>query len=323
MLKHPAGRILAMCATCLSMAFPRVAFGGCATDEDCGDGRACEDGACVGSQSAPPAPAAGHPAHSDPSQGSKISISLEEPVANAQVLIDGKAVGIAPGTWSVAPGEHTVAVEAPGMRRYEVKRSVGLAKTRTLKVELKRSDRIYPGVAYIGWVYDPAFGTFAIHCPDSLSPNGVYERQNPSNLIPFGGDLNLGFLIVQKKAWFELGIVYHPPQLFTTKVPEFDQLYQNVSALTLMPRLLVQIKQPKIYFTSEMEIGFSLFKILDFSDVQFHGALRIGFSFFANDWWEFRINPLGMLFVAFPPNSHGDTAYFVGYSPSIAIVLRM
>ncbi len=61
---------------------------------------------------------------------------------DASVLLDGREVGLAPATLSVAPGAHEVVVRAPGYR--EVRRTVDLSSEREnlLEVTLERDRRI-------------------------------------------------------------------------------------------------------------------------------------------------------------------------------------
>jgi hypothetical protein len=266
-----------------------------------------------------------------PSSG-ELAVVLEEPVKDAVVTLDGKLLGPAPVRLSVAPGRHVVQIEAPEMRPYENKIYVWPGRPRTLEVKLKRVDSLYTGVFYVGWLYAPTFGRLFVGYQGDRYSYGLME-------VPFGGSLLLGFAVKRGPIQIEIGNVYQPPGFWRAVDTSPDLMDPDVhdsfnfSAWGVLLRLLAPIKGPHVFLAGELELGISMLSSLDddmeeiyFFILQFNTALRLGFAFFANDWWEFRINPLGFHLVVLPSDSYGvenGNGVILGYSPSIGIVLRL
>jgi len=309
--------IVAAAALCTN----RVKAGGCEKNSDCKGDRVCHNGMCmypediaadsetpgqipasgdIGEDSgrysqerhyAPPVESGGG-VLSNLSEGqSGLVVLLEEPIEEAMVYVDGQLVGTAPWTGVVTPGSHNVRVEALGYVSEETDTKIWPRRTRKLDFDLRKEGPFDTGPFSIAFIYELSI---------MYNAEWIGEVDDPfATSSPYAFSGNFGYRILDDPFWFELGInlgyafLAHEGVDCHVDVEGMESFLQ----LGILSRGLIAILEPWIYFALELEPGITVL-LSRFHDepnpVGGYLALRLGASFFATHWLEFRVMPTGL-----------------------------
>ncbi|MCK9462512.1 MAG: PEGA domain-containing protein, partial [Proteobacteria bacterium] len=264
----------------------------------------------------------------------KLIVWLEDEhtkLRGVSVYVDGARVGEAPWEGIVAPGEHRVRVEGAGYWSKTVRTKVWPKRTRMVQVELRPAGSFDVGHFYVGAVYSFGLGSAFI--------DG--ERYGMRR-IGIGGGLSLGVKMPSSRLWWELGLTvgpfmfsgldhsYYMPSSSSdyneAREEALDRLTGEIMPFYLELRFLVPLKGPHVYWASSFLPGLLAqsipkhtsdgYYLGDEPIASFSTTLRTGLAFILGDWWEIRLDVVGVELIF-------EKAFGVLYSPSFAIVLRI
>ncbi len=120
---------------------------------------------------------------------SALSVVLKKPTAGAVVYVDGQKMGSAPWRGVVAPGEHTVRVEAPGKRPKTEDTQIWPSRTRVLELRLLNEGNYAP--------FGVLVAISSVTLPLGISGAALYAAASPfdSSIYEYNATAN------EKRAW--------------------------------------------------------------------------------------------------------------------------
>ena len=290
----------------------------------------------------PPAPVAPVPAQPAPSSAALfVTIEKAPPgVTQATIFVDDVPVGPAPWQGVVAPGAHRVKAEAAGWASKSYRTTAIPGQTVNVSVELLRNGEYDIGKWYIGLAYSFGVGS-------SYSSGERYRLNCPG----IGPGLLVGMKLPLEGRWLDLGLVVGPwtdrwinynPSTWAA-MSRADQLDQKERVgqgmpLSLALRYVSAIVKPFLYWSASFEAGILIYKHYRFNKAPeeaeeeeygyydaladdgaraiFMMTLRGGLAFLPVDWFEIRVDPIGMGFHCVKP-------FGIVWTPSFALVLRL
>jgi len=290
-------------------------------------------------ETAGPAPAPMVKPQPAPNQ-SKLIVTVAPPpeaVQNVTVFVDDAAVGPPPWEGIVMPGAHRVRAEGTGWASRSYKVTVAPNQSQTVSAELLRNGEFDLGKWYVGLVYSFGVG--------SSYSDGDRLRLNAPGLGP---GLAAGMKLPLSKMWLEAGLVVGPwtdrwIDYYYTQ-PEWDALSRDFKLglkersgqgmpLSLTLRYVSPLLKPFLYWTATFEPGILIYKPYKYNGTDpqygyvealessgtkaiFMMSLRAGLALFVTDWFEIRVDPIGL-------GLHCTKPFGVVYTPSFALVLRL
>jgi hypothetical protein len=288
-------------------------------------------------ETAGPTPPPQAPPQVAPNQA-KLTVTVEQPpekVRNVQVFVDDAAVGPAPWEGIVAPGAHRVRAEGAGWASRTYRTTVAPNQSGTVRAVLLRGGEFDLGMWYVGLVYSFGVG--------STSPGGEKLRLNCPGLGP---GLSFGAKLPLSKLWLEAGLVVGP---WTDRWIDYDVRSWNALStserlgvkersgqgmpISLSLRFVSPILKPFLYWSATFEPGLLFYKPYKYDKANpqygyvetlndsgtravFMLSLRAGLAVFLTDWFEIRVDPIGL-------GLHCVKPFGVVYTPSFALVLRL
>jgi hypothetical protein len=188
------------------------------------------------------------------------------------------------------------------------------------------------GHFYVGAAY--SFGVGSVF----FNGGNLHARE-----LGIGGGIAVGFRMPARRLWWELGLVAGPfrdswtlrSETMNTEWDSADpdaqslhRVFGGAMPLHLEARFLVPLKAPYVYWASSVLPGILMMRRIQYDDddpygktahktiASFSMILRTGVAFVLGDWWEIRLDVVGVELIF-------EKAFGVFYSPSFAIVLRI